>query len=469
MHHVLLVDPSPGRDVLAERLRMQGYLVTAVADGATGAHLALSEPPAIVIADLWMPGISGIQLCRLLRSEPATEAVPVVLRGPEQTGRDRFWAERAGADAYVTTGRMGDLVRAIASAIAASPPQADAFFTQLSGGELDLRDRIASRLDAALFDSVIASEVRALGQCGTFDRLFDLLSQFVVQVASYRWLAVYTARPERLGLHCHPAMRARAEAEARAAFGLPESVAVIPVEDEDASAVAIGPTVRIEALTLGTEILGRVAMAPLHAQATDDELVRIIARELGGPVRIATLMEESQRLALIDPLTELLNRRAFVSAATREIDRHQRHGEPLSVVLLDVDHFKAVNDQHGHPAGDAVLAALGRLLPARLRRTDLVGRWGGEEFVVALTGAGGDAAANLAETLRAAVAAMTVRDARGEAFPVTASFGVATCRPGDTVETLVDRADRAMYTSKHSGRNRVTVESPGSMLALVAH
>src|SRR5688572_32442241 len=106
---VVLIDPSELREVLAARMRMQGYQVIVTPDPAVGANLALSQPPNAVIADLWMPSISGVQLCRLLRAEPATEHVPVILRGSEQDQRNRFWAERAGATAYVAQGRMGEL------------------------------------------------------------------------------------------------------------------------------------------------------------------------------------------------------------------------------------------------------------------------------------------------------------------------------------------------------------------------
>jgi two-component system cell cycle response regulator len=436
---------------------MQGYAVTVAADPATGAHLALSDPPAIVVADLWMPGISGVQLCRLLRSEPATESVPILLRGPDQSLRDRFWAERAGAVAYVGSGRMGDLVRALLRAIAASPPQENAFFTQLSGGELDLRDRIASHLDAALFESVIASEVRALGVCGTFVRLFDLLSQFVAQVTSYRWLAVHDAVTGRLALHAHPGARLRAEVEARLALGAPD-LPLLAVEDEDAAEEYEGPPARIEPICLGTERLGHIALAPRQALDPDPELLRIVGRELGGPLRIAALMEQSERLALIDPLTGLMNRRAFCRSARHELDRMARTGDPVCLLLLDVDHFKSINDRRGHPTGDRVLAALGSVLPQAVRRTDLVGRWGGEEFVIVLTAATLPDALVRAEAVRGSIAAMTVYDERGETVPVTASIGVAVGRTGEDVERLVDRADRAMYAAKQGGRNRVQAE-----------
>jgi two-component system cell cycle response regulator len=462
MHTVLLVDPSPNRDALAERLEMQGYRVLTRSDGAKGAHFALSSPPAVIIADLWMPGISGIQLCRLLRSEPATEHVPIILRGPEHNGRDRFWAERAGAIAYVGRGSMGDLVRALTSAIAAAPPQTDGFFTQLGDGELDLRERIAAQLDSALFDSVIASEIRALGVCGNFDRLFDMLSQFVVQVAGYRWLAVHTVHPTRLAVHAHPAHRQAAEEEARAALRLSADVPVVFVEDEDAADEAHGPNAQIEAITLGAEAIGGLAMGGLPSQAgahraLDADLVRVIARELGGPIRIATLMEESNRLAMLDPLTGLLNRRAFIAAMERQIALLERHGEGFCLLLLDVDHFKTLNDQHGHATGDAVLLHLGITLPASVRRSDVVGRWGGEEFVITLTIKDPARAAARAETIRQAIANMTVRDASGLPVSVTASIGVAAAAFGDTVEQLVERADKAMYAAKSAGRNKVTV------------
>src|SRR6266481_1612692 len=133
LKRIVLFDNTKG--TLADRLQMQGYAVTVVDDPAEGARITLAEPPSAVVADLWMPSISGVQLCRLLKAECATEHVPVILRGPE-CPRNRFWAERAGASSYVVKGRMGDLVRALARAIETAQPSAD-FFTTLAQGEDD--------------------------------------------------------------------------------------------------------------------------------------------------------------------------------------------------------------------------------------------------------------------------------------------------------------------------------------------
>jgi two-component system, cell cycle response regulator len=456
---VVLVDPNEhGGSNLAQRLRMQGYTVAETTSAAEGARLALVDPPAAVVSDLWMPGISGVQLCRLLNAEAATENVPVILRGSEGQ-RNRFWAERAGAKAYVVTGRMGDLVRALARAIAQSPPP-DGFFTDLGGGGVDIRDRIALHLDRALFESVLAAEVRALGTCGAFDRLFDLFSQFVSQVTTYRWLAVSTSIPSRFGLHTNSAQRERNEAEARSVLGLRSDAQIVLVEDDDAVEDASGPPAIKAPMQLGEQVLGHVALSVRGATHADDAaFVRVIARELAGPVRMASLVEESQRLATVDPLTGLMNRRAFLAAMQTEVARAERYGYAVDVVMLDVDHFKAINDRHGHAVGDAVLAATGALLRREARRSDIVARWGGEEFLVALHGATDRGAEIAAERLRAALEALVVYDADGARVSLSASFGVASWRGGDTVDALIDRADRAMYEAKSNGRNRVCVAS----------
>ena len=443
--------------MLAERLRFQGFVVIECKDGAEGAIQALEEAPDAVIADLSMPSISGVQLCRLLRSEPGTSNVPVVLRGSEGR-RNHFWAEQAGAFAYVIKGRMGELVRALRRAIEQKPnDESDAFFVVGLAKTLDVRERIATHLDAALFESVIAAEVRRLGTSESFDRLVDLLSQFVSQVTSYRWMAVWRLEPMRLGIHTNPANRAEVLAEAGRAFGGRLDAPVVAVEDDDAVADPEGPPAIVEPIYFGDRLIGSFALsprAPVHQN--DPVLVKTIARELGGALKMATLVEESRWMATTDALTGLSNRRAFIDWATREVARCARYADHFCVMLLDVDHFKQVNDRYGHAAGDAVLAAVSRLMGSIVRSCDVVARWGGEEFVVALPSTALDGATLVAERIRAALEAHPIADpSGGQVLTVTASFGVAQLEAGESLDQLVDRADRAMYAAKSAGRNRV--------------
>lgn len=407
-----------------------------------------------------MPSISGVQLCRLLCAEPATADVPVILCGDGDDPRNRFWAERAGAAAYVIKGRTAELVSALAKTVHTRTSEDDSFFVQLSGGSGDIRDRLARHLDAALFDSVIAAELRALANAGTFDRLFDRLAQFMSQVLRYRWIALASDRPERFAIHRHPD-HPEALAAARETLRANAETVALQIEDEDAVADHAGPDVVAAEVFFDGAPIARFACAPAEGHDSEAHLqAGIVSRELGGALRIVELVEKSQRLATTDLLTGLMNRRAFAAAMATELARTTRHGYALSLAILDVDHFKHINDGYGHACGDRVLAALGALLRRELRREDMAARWGGEEFVITFPSTDREGSHNVAERVRAAVEAMQVEDPTRGRVPVTASIGVATWMPGESLDTLVEAADRAMYASKTGGRNRVTVASP---------
>jgi diguanylate cyclase (GGDEF)-like protein len=169
----------------------------------------------------------------------------------------------------------------------------------------------------------------------------------------------------------------------------------------------------------------------------------------------AEAVEAVARLALSDALTGLPNRRALEAALAREIARARREGAPLSVVALDVDHFKRVNDAHGHAAGDAVLAAVAARAAGALRAGDLLARVGGEEFLALLPGAALAAAAEAAERVRARLAEAPVV-AGALSLAVTVSLGCAALEDGDAGgAALVARADARLYAAKRGGRNRV--------------
>lgn len=157
-------------------------------------------------------------------------------------------------------------------------------------------------------------------------------------------------------------------------------------------------------------------------------------------------------LSLTDPLTGLGNRRMLEESLAREIGRAERIGGKLCVIMADIDHFKRVNDVHGHEAGDKVLAAFGTLLRKQTRPTDIVTRFGGEEFLVLMPHTNLEQALVVAERIRTTLAAMLI-----EPLPnaITASYGVAELAAGEPGDTLLRRVDKALYEAKESGRNRV--------------
>jgi diguanylate cyclase (GGDEF)-like protein len=165
------------------------------------------------------------------------------------------------------------------------------------------------------------------------------------------------------------------------------------------------------------------------------------------------------RLATLDPLTEAYNRRTFIELGTRELRRCRRNGRSVSVLVFDLDHFKDINDTHGHQAGDEVLCCVKAVTEKCLRSGDLFARYGGEEFVVLLPETDAEGARKLAERLRGAIADISVLGK----IRVTASMGFASLAQVDegcTLEMLLGQADKAMYDAKAAGRNRVIEAAP---------
>lgn len=181
--------------------------------------------------------------------------------------------------------------------------------------------------------------------------------------------------------------------------------------------------------------------------------------------RMKALQDELERASQTDQLTGLYNRRYGVERLNEEIERARRYGRDLSVVLLDIDHFKQVNDTLGHQAGDEVLQAVASQLGALSRSTDCVIRWGGEEFLFVFPETTTDEAAGIVERLRAHLESFPVHVSAegGRAVPVTISGGVATLDVTDTLETLVDRADQALYRAKEEGRNQLRLHVDGAI------
>jgi diguanylate cyclase (GGDEF)-like protein len=168
--------------------------------------------------------------------------------------------------------------------------------------------------------------------------------------------------------------------------------------------------------------------------------------------------EQLEELSMKDPLTQALNRRSFLEKAQAEMARASRYRTPACLLLFDIDHFKAVNDIHGHCAGDSVLSEVARTVRENIRGADLFARWGGEEFLILSPQTGTAGMASLAEKLREAIATLSFP---GE-FTVTASFGVTRHLPGESWDLFLQRCDRALYQAKREGRDRVVIREEPS-------
>jgi diguanylate cyclase (GGDEF)-like protein len=236
-----------------------------------------------------------------------------------------------------------------------------------------------------------------------------------------------------------------------------DSVGELSVIDDRPASATVAATESTRLLAVDEEVFWGLVTAS-HAFALN--LLLVLARRMRASNSTITeslrLRRRFERFAMFDGLTGVYNRRWLDETLPRLVSRHARDGVPLTLLALDIDHFKRVNDEHGHPAGDQILVAVARAVTKGLRPTDLVARYGGEEIFVILPGTDEERGKCAAERLRAAVGETTVVAPDGEILPrVTVSIGVAALGTGQSAADLVAAADAALYRAKGDGRNRV--------------
>jgi diguanylate cyclase (GGDEF)-like protein/PAS domain S-box-containing protein len=243
---------------------------------------------------------------------------------------------------------------------------------------------------------------------------------------------------------------------------------IVPDVRKESAYVEINAETRSEIcvpMRVGQRVIGFLnveSAKPAAFGEADERLLTILAGQIATALEKVRMAAEVQRLAITDALTGLFNRRHFFATAQRELERARRHERPLSVIMLDLDHFKHVNDTYGHAAGDQTLKAVADYCSSHLRGTDVLGRYGGEEFVVLLPETTGPAACEAAERLRRGIEALAVPIA-ARTVKVTASLGVAALDPTHpTLDNLLDCADQALYEAKSAGRNEIRVWADNS-------
>jgi diguanylate cyclase (GGDEF)-like protein len=211
-------------------------------------------------------------------------------------------------------------------------------------------------------------------------------------------------------------------------------------------------------LILLDKFLGQIAVSRDN-KFTDDELKRIevLTAALLYPIRNALLYKQALKTAFRDPLTGLNNRAALDNDLGLELDFAQRHVLALSIIILDLDKFKDINDTYGHIAGDDVLKKLAECMAECIRRSDIIYRYGGEEFIILLRNTATAGARLLAERIRKAVKKLVCKHNSYD-ISVTASLGVATLKSNETKESFMQRADTALYQAKEQGRNRTVID-----------
>lgn len=456
---VLVVDDMPAnRKILEAKLSASYYSVTTANNGFEALEKARSEKPDLILLDVMMPGMDGFECCRRLKADPALCHIPVVMVTALDQPSDRVRGLEAGADDFLTKppndlalfARVRSLVRV--KMMIDELRMRDDTLRDLGAGELSL----AAGVDAS--GEIVVVDDRA-NRCALVKKaLSERTSATVVTVDSgAKALAAAAVAPPDLyvvartigdedGLRLCSELRSGAQTR--------QCGVIVMVDHDDFQSIA-------SALDLGAN---DYIMRPVD----ENELVARVRAQLlrkNYADRLRESVFNSMRLAVTDELTGVYNRRYVEQHLARQISHSGDNDARLSVMMMDLDKFKRINDEHGHAVGDDVLRAFTKRAREQLRGVDLVGRIGGEEFVVVMPETCAEAARIAAERLREAVAGEPFATGGGP-VQATVSIGVAEIvTRRDTPRSLLERADAALYASKRNGRDRVTVAGDESNVA----
>ncbi|MGE0108327.1 MAG: PleD family two-component system response regulator [Bdellovibrionales bacterium] len=451
---ILVVDDTPlNVKLLAAKLAKDYYVVDTAASGPEAFEVIQKDMPDIILLDIMMPGMDGFEVCKKLKSDKTTAHIPVIMITALSDVKDRVYGLECGADDFLTKPFNDTALFARVRSSLRLKMMRDEWRLRLAtlagfgAVEDDYNDATPRQGRVLLLEElesdrkVIEEALRGVASEVVLATTADDLAR-QASSGSFDLLLISLDLPVGEGLSLCGRIRAQ------------ESTRNIPVlllaNDEEVEQVAKG-------LDLGANdyLLRPIERSELVAR------VRTQFQQKQHYDRLKQKLEQNLSLALIDPLTGAYNRRYLDMHLPALFARCSQGKRPLSVVSLDLDHFKAVNDTHGHAAGDVVLKETVNRLQTNLRASDLVVRMGGEEFSIILPETELEIARMAAERLRLAIAQTPiVVNEGGLTIDVSASFGVAAINheSNESAQKILDRADAALYRAKETGRNKVVIE-----------
>ncbi|MFQ6548697.1 diguanylate cyclase [Aestuariibius sp. 2305UL40-4] len=448
---ILVVDDiATNRIVLKVKLTASLYDIIPCLDMAEAKRALKSQRPDLIVVNLDLPEGEGLTLCQLVRSNPAMAEIPIVGivdPGPCQRKLD---ALRLGVDEVlerpVEEALLLARIRSLLRARDASAELRMREDTQRALGFAEPVTTFRQPSHVALVSD--RSGVAKAWEVTLVDKRQYYRASVMTLTEAVAADGIDVFLLDGRGHDRHATLRLLSELQSRTHTR--HAATILCISDDDPEFAAM-------ALDLGANDL-------LIAGFTDTELLLRVdaqARRKAQRDRLRDGVRTGLEAALTDPLTGLHNRRYAMSHLSRMAEDARSLGRDYAVMMIDIDHFKRINDRYGHPVGDAVLVALAARLRKALRPEDMLARIGGEEFVVALPGASQVEACATAERLRKLIAACPIDLPEGGSLPMTTSIGVAmawtTDTPGSLSEALVGRADEALYRSKADGRNKVTL------------
>ena len=450
---ILIVDDlAPNRHLLEVKLAAEYYDVLTAASGEEALEIARTERLDLVLMDAMMPGMDGFEACRLFKNSPDLYHIPVVMVTALEETKDRIRGLEAGADDFITKpiddfnliARVRSLLRLkmttdqllshTGHSIENSRPLLEKIRRRAGrvlvvGDEAAQPDKVASLMEGEHAVLVETDPVQAVRRAKTG---IDLI---IVSLLASKFD----------GLRVCASLRFNAETR---------DTPILAIGDPDDQPRFV------RAYDLG---VNDTIMRPIEEQELRARVNTLLRRKFYAD-SLRDNFNEDLEMVISDPLTGLGNRRYFDRQVEPLFDALERFDTPFSIMVFDIDHFKRVNDILGHDMGDQILKEIAARLVTNMRAVDVVSRYGGEEFMIAMPDTIEGDAYLAADRVRAFIAGTPIF-VDGQALSITTSAGVAQVAKGEQLRDVFRRADAALYQSKREGRNRVTAAGPGTKQA----
>ncbi|KAF3884286.1 MULTISPECIES: diguanylate cyclase domain-containing protein [Nostocales] len=482
---LLIVDDQPNNlRVLASILSQQGYKVRKALNGATALESAQIQPPDLILLDVKMPEMDGYEVCSTLKSLPQICEIPVIFLSAMDSTADKVKAFTVGGADYITKPFEAEEV------LARVQQQ-----LTLQWQKQQLQQEIQERKQAQAETQLLLTTIQAVSEALDFEAALGAMLCKVRLAIAWDYGEAWTPTPDGTAFYlnrtcynsqdlqlrhfvetnqfhmvsCNAGLVGRVWASQQPEWiaDLSPTPVSVFLRSQDASAVGLKAAFAVP-IVLDGQVLAIMVFFKRSKNELDTKLVQLvsaIAVQLGGFMErkhseesLRQANRELQRLANLDGLTQIANRRYFDEFLQQEWKGLGREQAPLSLILCDIDFFKAYNDHYGHQAGDDCLKQVAQAIAQSIRCPgDLAARYGGEEFAVILPNTGTQEALNVAARVQVTLANLNISHPRSQVNSiVTLSMGVATLIPTDesSFDNLIAFADRALYTAKDEGRNR---------------
>lgn len=487
---ILVVDDSPViRIALEDVLVTAGYSVTTASNGIEGLEIIHQSEFDLMFLDIDMPNLSGLQVCRMLRNEPKFQDLPIIMLTARGQKQDQYWGMEIGASAYLTKpfdpANLLEKVKEVSSEYKERRERARGIVESLPGLEVDDSGDVLFKAgelqETQLFKMTLVNKIYQISTSQQdLQNTCNSIADIFANVLEFDLSMILLTEEERIKLFVYvysPITREFfMDAKKRMIDEYKKKTGIKDIARDNAEVELCDPERNMlketkEMKLKGFESVlmeskgdkfGMFTMARSEKPFTPDEIktCHLVAGQSSIVIDNIRMNEKIKRFAVADGLTGLYNHRYFQEQLEKEYSRARRFNLSLSLIMLDIDHFKLLNDSYGHQQGDVVLKGVANILRRSVRDIDLVARYGGEEFVVILPETPKKNAVIVAERIRASVEGAGFEH-DGGVLEATASLGVSG-HPDDDITTQLDliaKADEAMYKAKREGRNLVRLFS----------